>query len=209
MGRWQDCPPGFDMGNLRQMRPGWSTHRCSARRSPWLSGSKLAGCPGSVALRWTSLFFEALEAVPVCSLLVAETWTLFLAQKSLVRLPPGPGITRWAGPQVGWGGWKGSRNGWTWLEDATEESALAHKQRGGTRTLRGGGKMLQREILWLGIPYCTHFRRATAADLVMGAVAKSLEFLDLLPWRSVGRAGNSTARQSVRLPAKEEKVAPR
>ena len=126
----------------------------------------------------------------------------FLVQNSLASLQPGPGIARWSNPQVRRCGWKGSRNGWTWLENATEESTLAHKQRGRTRTFRGG-KMLQREILWLRIAYCTHFRSATA-DLVR-AVPKSLEFLDLLPRRSVGRARNS-ARQSVRLPA-EEKVA--
>ena len=115
----------------------------------------------------------------------------------LASLQPGPSIARWTSPQVGRCGRKGSRNSWTRLEDAAQESALADKERGRTRTFRCG-EMLQREILRLRITNPTHFRSAT--DLVR-AVAKSLEFLNL-PRRPVRRARNST-RQSVRLPAAE------
>ena len=145
---------------------------------------------------WTSPFFGALEAVLVC-ILVAETWTIFSFRNSFVNLLPRPGTARWACPQVGRCGRKGSRNSWTRLDDAAQESALVDKERGRPRTFRCG-EMLQRDILRLRIADATHFRSAT--DLV-GAVTKSLEFLNLSR-RAVRRARNS-ARQSVRLPAEE------
>ena len=81
------------------------------------------------------------------------------------------------------------------MEDAAQESALVHKERGRPRTL-GCREMLQREILRLRIADL----RSAIADLV-GAVPESLEFLNL-PRRSLRGARNST-RQGVRLPASE------
>ena len=104
------------------MRPGWSTHRCFARRSPSLSGSVPSGCPGSAALKWTSRFFEALEAVLVCILLVAET-CIFFSSKQFSESP----TWTWHCQVVQSSGQK------VWLEGIQERLDLVGKRHGGKR----------------------------------------------------------------------------